>query len=142
MVQQRVAPMSLSELQGPGEWTEMNLTNLDLRSFFQIPTYIHSILARPDVSCLQGYQEWLKIFSGICASAPALEMEVNQLHSTHVTKQGKAITDQEKFDVMVIGANYMTMRTKIDEAITIPAISIISAVNEHMPIENRIRLEA
>ena len=32
MVEPRVAPMSLSELKGPGEWTELNLTNLDLRS--------------------------------------------------------------------------------------------------------------
>lgn len=142
MVQPRVAPMSLSELHGPGEWTELHLTNLDLRETLNFPELLYQILGRPDISCLAIYQDILKVFSGICSSKLPLEERLNAIHSQHLNRTGKAITDDDMMLVLVLGGSYVDLRSQIDNAIVIPGIGIINTINENLPVEMRIRLEA
>lgn len=142
MVQARVAPMSLSELHGPGEWTELHYTNLDLRETLNFPEMLYGILGRADVSCLSVYPELLKVFSGICNSKLPLEERLNSIHSQHLNCIGKAITDDEMMSVLVLGGAYVDLRSQIDNAIVIPGIGIINTINENLPVEMRIRLEA
>ena len=143
MVEPRVAPMSLSELKGPGEWTELNLTNLDLRSILKnIPDMIFNVLNRDDVRVLTGHQSWVNEFKLIAQSIPMLEQQINAVHSQHYIQNGKAIQDDEIMSIIVIGQRYVELRNVIDQHVTVKAISIVQAINDQLPEASRVRLGA
>jgi hypothetical protein len=140
VAQARVAPMSLSELKGPGEWTELNMTNMDLRSHLKAPQMVYGILARDDVKGLPDYQQWLNMLGEMARSVPAIEYQINQLHSQHYQLNGKAISDEDMMSVIMIGQSYVDMRTVVDQHITIPAVTIVQQINDQLPEAQRVRL--